>query len=357
MHVMLACPGVGHMERGYERVTVELARRAATADLRTTLVAGGGAWLPSKERIRLPALQRESALTARLTPNPEAAYTLEQRTFSVGLYALLRAQSVDVVHLHDPAVMNALWHLRRRLGGRFALVFTNGGWLSPEHLFRADVLHVLTPVDHARMVAAGHDPARVVMVPYGVDPAPVHAVAPPGAPDVDRPLRVVGVGAHSVHKGVDVAVDAVAAMPGATLTFAGATTPESPAMQAQCAATLGARGSLITLPPEQVPGLLAGAHVFILPTQSEGFGMAVLEAMAAGLPCVVTDLPVLRWLVGEGGILVSGRNPADWTAALRRAHGDWPRLAAAARARAAQLGWDALMPHYQALYQQAATGR
>lgn len=53
-----------------------------------------------------------------------------------------------------------------------------------------------------------------------------------------------------------------------------------------------------------VPALLHAADVMTFPSFSEGFGLAPLEAMAAGRPVVAFDLPSLREFVGAGGVLV-----------------------------------------------------
>lgn len=55
-----------------------------------------------------------------------------------------------------------------------------------------------------------------------------------------------------------------------------------------------------------VPRLLALATVFVFPTTREGFGLVAVEAMAAGLPLVASDLPPLRAIVDDGrtGLLV-----------------------------------------------------
>jgi glycosyltransferase involved in cell wall biosynthesis len=63
---------------------------------------------------------------------------------------------------------------------------------------------------------------------------------------------------------------------------------------------------------------LAAADVFVLPSLFEGMPGALIEAMAAGLPCVATDIPGNRDLVidRETGLLVPVRSPEELAAAI-----------------------------------------
>jgi glycosyltransferase involved in cell wall biosynthesis len=64
---------------------------------------------------------------------------------------------------------------------------------------------------------------------------------------------------------------------------------------------------------------LAASDYFVLPTFNESLSGALIEAMAAGLPCVTTDIPGNRELVQHGltGLLVPPQNPEALAAALR----------------------------------------
>jgi glycosyltransferase-like protein len=52
------------------------------------------------------------------------------------------------------------------------------------------------------------------------------------------------------------------------------------------------------VPDDDLPGLVAAADAFAFPSVKEGFGLAAMEALAAGVPTVVSDLPVLREVFG-----------------------------------------------------------
>jgi glycosyltransferase involved in cell wall biosynthesis len=58
------------------------------------------------------------------------------------------------------------------------------------------------------------------------------------------------------------------------------------------------------IPQEDLQALMAGAACFAFPSFNEGFGYTPLEAMQAGAPCVVSDLPVFRWIFGDAAIYV-----------------------------------------------------
>lgn len=72
------------------------------------------------------------------------------------------------------------------------------------------------------------------------------------------------------------------------------------------------------VPEEDKPALIAGAKVFVLSSFWEGFGLDVLNAMACGVPVVVSDAGSLPEVAGEAGVYVDPKNPESIAEGLRK---------------------------------------
>jgi glycosyltransferase-like protein len=105
-----------------------------------------------------------------------------------------------------------------------------------------------------------------------------------------------------------------------------------------------------------LPSLMAAAGAFAFPSTREGFGLAAMEALAAGVPLVASDLPVLREVfAGAARFADSPGTLADaLDAALTRPD---PGRAAAGRALAARYTWPAAAAAHLTLYQRLIARR
>ena len=86
-----------------------------------------------------------------------------------------------------------------------------------------------------------------------------------------------------------------------------------------------------------LPSLVAEASALAMVSTKEGFGLAAMEALAAGVPVAARDVPVLREVLGD--TVTYGDEPVSLAAALVQAL-DAPRDAAAGRALARSFTWE-----------------
>lgn len=169
---------------------------------------------------------------------------------------------------------------------------------------------------------------EVEVIPNPVDVDRVRALAG-RLPERDRPASsVVTVGRLSPQKNQRLLLEAFARLPrGLRLTIVG----DGPlrADLEQLARSLGVSDAVTFTGHVTNPhALAAAADVFVLPSQVEGCPLALIEALAYGLPAIATDCaPGPRSILGDGehGVLVPPDDVAALTEALHDLLGDAPR--------------------------------
>lgn len=176
---------------------------------------------------------------------------------------------------------------------------------------------------------------KLVTIHYGLDglPEPWGENAPDEVPGNARVL--LSVSRLTEQKGVDVAVRALPALPADVVLVVLGEGPERAALEA-LARDLGVADR--TFLPGRVPDVAAWlrrADAYVQPARWEGFGLAVLEAMLAGLPIAASKVSSLPELVVDGstGLLVPPDDPDALALAIRQLL-ERPELGAAARDRA-----------------------
>ena len=99
------------------------------------------------------------------------------------------------------------------------------------------------------------------------------------------------------------------------------------------------RGGLGLPAHEELPALYRGAEVFVYPSRFEGFGIPVIEAMASGVPCVVSSHPSLDEASGDAAVRADPDSPESFAEGIRRALAERDELVVRGLAHARRFDW------------------
>jgi glycosyltransferase involved in cell wall biosynthesis len=214
-------------------------------------------------------------------------------------------------------------------------------------------------------------PERAVVVPNGVHPAcspEADSLADAAAARLLGPVcagcvDILHVGSTIARKRIDVLLRVFAALrkdfPGVRLIRAGgAFTPQ----QMKLIKQLNLTEALVVLPHldrKVLAAVYRRASVVLQPSEREGFGLPVIEALACATPVVASDLPVLREVGGEAALYCPVGDVSSWTEAVARLLVEknerpqrFRQKTAAARAQAAKFTWTEYAKKMVSIYQE-----
>jgi D-inositol-3-phosphate glycosyltransferase len=222
-----------------------------------------------------------------------------------------------------------------------------------------------TPADAVDLMERyGAHPERVCVSAPGVD----HGVFHKRPQRRDRlglpsgPLAAV-VGRIQPLKRIDLAIEAIAAIPDASLVVVGG--PSGPVGAEELA---GLRDLADRVAPgrihfrdamqhdEAVADLFASVDVVVVPSRAESFGLVAVEAQACGTPVVASNVGGLAHAVadGESGYLIDGDDLEEWSGRIKAVLGDpelRERLGTGAMVHASQFSWSATAARLLELYE------
>jgi len=156
------------------------------------------------------------------------------------------------------------------------------------------------------------------------------------------------VGTVEPRKNLDRLLDAWESLPAALrqeldLVIAGPVGWQSAATLARLRAPASSVRYLAYVPEPDLPGITAGATVFVYPSLYEGFGFPVAQAMAAGVPVITSDLSSLPEVTGGAARLIDPKSTAELRSALDElltSPSARAQLAADGRLQAQRFRWD-----------------
>ncbi len=200
------------------------------------------------------------------------------------------------------------------------------------HLARvSDLVIAISRAEAATIIGAGvnglgADPERVAVVAPGVD---AELFRPRVGPVEIDPGYVLVAARLQPLKGIDLAVEALAAVPAAIrprLVVAGDVSDDFIDYRRHLAKLVAANDlaeDVHFIGPrtrDELAILLREARLCLITSHSETFGLIALEAAASGTPVIAADSGGLREAVADGvsGLLVPERDPAAWAAAIVR---------------------------------------
>lgn len=341
---------------GIARYTSELADALERQGVQVRRFAVGRAAYPPparSARLRVPARLLERWWPAPPAPSAERLVGGADVVHATGLIVPGTRRPL-VLTVHDLAALrHPELHPARNVRQQRALL---------SRLGRATVVVTVSQSTADELARLGARAERVVVTPLGVTALPQ---AEQGAVQ-DTPARpyVLLVGETSPRKRHSVVVRAFAALKGdLDLVIVGPPGGEERLLQSLIAELgISARVRRLAWVGEaELSALYKAALLLCFPSVSEGFGLPVLEAMAAGLPVLASDIPTTRELAGNAAVYIDGEGAPVWTEAIETIASDEglrARLAAAAASRAAQFTWERTAEATLEAYRLAlATGR
>lgn len=282
---------------------------------------------------------------------------------------LLRALRPDVVHVNLAVPWAAATGIAAALtlpGARVVTVDqlplrTTALWtlLRTRELARRVDVHVAVGMASARRVEDFYVLGRgtVTSVPNCVPDVPAALRRPTDGEPTAGPVVVGSVGRLDAMKGYDVLLRAAARLPDVRVVLVGEGGERAGLDKLGAELGIADRVELVGW-QAQPRRWLPAFDVFVLPSRSEGFPLAIVEAMLAGLPVVGTRVGSVAEAVvaGETGLLVDKDDVPALTAALGRLVGD-PALRAAMGARgrkraARSFTAETMVAQYVALWRQ-----
>lgn len=308
INLILPCSGLGYINRGYESFTRELYETLVDVNnMNVTLYQGRGEVLNGAKAIWAPkrTSNYDKYLPWDVSKHQKSMFEELMFSFPI-LYSALK-QEKPIIHFSEALPVKLSYHLRRRFGGSFHLLFSNGGPRSPKHFMRYDYVQVLTPLQKKQAIMAGYPEQNLFLIPYGLKcnkfyKANKNSASDWGLPDNRKIILSVGA-LNTSHKRMDWVINEFSALDQSKyyLWMVGQEDGVETVDLKLLAKNKLDKGSykFTTTSYEKMPSIYKTADVFVLCSLREGFGRVYLEAMASGLPVLAHKTENTEWILGK----------------------------------------------------------
>ncbi|MEH1926974.1 glycosyltransferase family 4 protein [Nostoc sp.] len=339
LKVFLICTGLGHVMRGYESFAEQAFQALSKEPSLDIILFKGGGKAKAKE-IPLWNFPRDTRTACRIAKYTKTSnYFVEQISFFLSLIPHIQTEKPDVIYFSDNDIGNFLAHWRRFTKQSYKLLFCNGGPLgSKSPIFaNCDFIQQIAPQHLQYCLKAGIPAQKQTLVTYGTEiPAELQILLPSekealrnklGLPE-KTPL-ILSVGYISKKpKRMDYLIREVASLPEPRpyLLLLGQQDGSSTEIIELGNSLLGAENFQgRTVASNEVTNYYKIADAFVLVSLSEGLGRVFLEAMSYGLPCIVHDYGITRYIFekeGYFGDFTHKRSLADLISQVLSENGD-----------------------------------
>jgi glycosyltransferase involved in cell wall biosynthesis len=194
-------------------------------------------------------------------------------------------------------------------------------------------------------------PGRSVVVPNGLEEGFSVATRLPRA---GEPTSLLFVGRFAKQKNLPRLIEAISLVQRPVVLHLVGDGETRPDVERQVA-RLGLTNVVLhgEVPRDKIVAHYSAADIFVLPSNREGMPMALLEAMAAGLPVVASDVQGLREFVGDGGVLVEDPSAHGFACAISALVDDVEArrtLGIRAQQWASRFAWEKVVSAWEGLY-------
>jgi glycosyltransferase involved in cell wall biosynthesis len=326
---------------GAERQALKLARRLIEKGIAVTVVTGQWDWgQPRRENVAGVPVHRHFTGWSLFNVRGLGRFSQYLYLMTLFLYLVGHRREYDFIHCHSAmfeasvvvlagsllhkktsarAMASGPWGDVKRLREGEGGSIWGTRWMV-DQLRKADCIVALNKQVDDELIQIGVPPERIVHIPNGVE---TDGIRPKTDYGLGREVTVTFVGRLHPQKGIGVLLSAFKKVREALPQFSwqlkliGEGSRRS--LYEEMAGQLSIRQAVEFLGQVDDPfPYLDQSDIFVLPSRSEGISNALLEAMAHGLPCIVTDIPGNSDVVqhGKNGLLVRLDDDGELAAAL-----------------------------------------